>query len=400
MASDELASGDPDARIVRLLVMDDAGDVPTLYQVPIVERSTVPRGAGPYFIGRNDDDVYLFDGPHDPAFTDALIADAAPGLTGVTGAQVMRGEQSNTSIVYDVDGSPAVICKVFRALHNGENPDVTLQAALSAAGSPYVPRFVGQVTAEWDDVGEPNGRAAGNLAFAQEFLPEVEDGWRLALRSAASGESFVELARALGTAVAEVHSTLSSVMPTREASEGDTVAMVSAWHRRLAIAAREVPVIEEHREQIEHIYDTAQQSDWPRLQRIHGDLHLGQSLWVVDRGWVLVDFEGEPLRPMRERNRPDSALRDVSGMLRSFDYAAGATEGWPVDWAAGCREAFLEGYAVASGIDLGSHRALLDAFELDKAVYEAIYEARNRPEWIGIPVRGIEQLLARDTRVS
>jgi predicted trehalose synthase len=86
-------------------------------------------------------------------------------------------------------------------------------------------------------------------------------------------------------------------------------------------------------------------------------------------------------------------------MLRSFDYAAGATAGWPVEWAAGCREAFLEGYAAASGITLAVHTALLDAFELDKAVYEAIYEARNRPEWIGIPMRGIEQLLARTARI-
>jgi len=400
LSSSEFPSSDPTAKIVTHLVMDDAGDVPTLYQVPVVERDTVPRGAGPYFIGRNDDGVYLFDGPHDPVYALALLLAVAPDVDGVTGSAVMKGEQSNTSIVYDIDGSPTIICKVFRALHHGENPDVTLQAALSTAGSPYVPRFVGFLSDDWEDVGQASGRAHGNLAFAQEFLSEVEDGWKLALRSAASGESFSALAGALGLATAGVHSTLAEVMPTREATAGDTVSIVSEWHSRLAIAAREVPSIEAHRAEIEAVYDAAQHVTWPRLQRIHGDLHLGQALWVVGRGWVLVDFEGEPLRPMYERDRPDSSLRDVSGMLRSFDYAAGATEGWPVEWAATCRAAFLEGYATASGIDLSTHQVLLDAFELDKAVYEAIYEARNRPTWIHIPVSGIENLLSRESSVS
>jgi len=117
---------------------------------------------------------------------------------------------------------------------------------------------------------------------------------------------------------------------------------------------------------------------------------------VPDRGWVLVDFEGEPLRPMHERDRPDVALRDVAGMLRSFDYAAGSTPGLPPEWAPDCRAAFLEGYAAESGIDLDARQSLLAAFELDKAVYEAIYEALNRPDWLAIPLHGIETLLAAD----
>lgn len=121
---------------------------------------------------------------------------------------------------------------------------------------------------------------------------------------------------------------------------------------------------------------------------------------MPDHGWVLLDFEGEPLRPMHERRLPDVALRDVAGMLRSFDYAAGAHEqaepgASRAAWAAASRAAFLEGYTERAGDAVTAHRAVLDAFELDKAVYEAIYEARNRPEWLSIPVAAVQRLAGR-----
>jgi predicted trehalose synthase len=139
---------------------------------------------------------------------------------------------------------------------------------------------------------------------------------------------------------------------------------------------------------------------WPTLQRIHGDLHLGQAVQAPELGWVLLDFEGEPLRPMPERSRPDLPLRDVAGMLRSFDYVAGslAQQDPPVDaaaWASAARNAFLDGYVATSGHDVRTGRALLDAFEVDKAVYEAIYEVRNRPDWLGIPLAAITRLVER-----
>jgi maltokinase len=380
--------------IVNHLIMDHGGAVPTLYQVPVVERETPLANGESALIGITDAGISLYDGPHDPAYTAALARDFAPELVDrITGSAVMTGEQSNTSIVFSVADGASVICKVFRALHDGENPDVTLQGALSIAGSPFVPRFVGSIAAEWPDSGQPTGVAHGSLAFAQEFLPGAEDGWKLALRSTATDDAFSTHARGLGVATAEVHTTLAEVMPTQEATDENARGMLAAWDRRLALALREVPGLSVHAASIEQVYAAASDSDWPRLQRVHGDLHLGQALWIAERGWVLVDFEGEPLRPMNERDRPDSALRDVAGMLRSFDYAAGATPGWPVGWAAACRAAYLEGYAAASGIALEEHQSLLDAFELDKAVYEAIYEARNRPTWLGIPLRGIEQLL-------
>jgi maltokinase len=139
-----------------------------------------------------------------------------------------------------------------------------------------------------------------------------------------------------------------------------------------------------------------------RLIRHHGDFHLGQTLRAAGR-WVLLDFEGEPARSMRERRRKRSPLRDVAGMLRSFAYAASASEllhgvAAPEDWEQRAREAFLGGYfATVDGGLLPTGQAgierLLAIFELEKAVYELRYELNNRPDWVGIPVAGIARLL-------
>lgn len=426
----ELPTVEEDARVRTLLVMDDASEPPVLYQVPAVER--VDRLHAPeasdHLIGRLPDDGYLYDGPHDRAYTDALLATivgdreaASQGAVAIghysgtatrppttSPASVLGGEQSNTSIIFRPADTAPIICKLFRQLHHGENPDVTLQTALASSGSPHVPASVGDVVGEWDDVGRPDGRARGHLAFAQEFLPGVEDAWRVALSSAAAGTPFTDEARALGAAVAEVHLSLGRLFPREEPSPEHIHALTSAWSRRLAIAAAEVPELEPHRAAIEAFYERAQAGEWPELQRIHGDLHLGQVLLVPDRGWVLLDFEGEPMRPMQDRQRPDVPARDVAGMLRSFDYVAGSTglalperAGSAVAWADAARRAFLEGYVAASGLDLSGYRDLLAAFELDKAVYEAIYETRNRPTWAAIPLHAIMSLLeSGPTRVG
>ena len=420
-----LERGDGD--VVVHLVIDRAGSSPVLYQVPVTVRSAPVAGLEDALI-ESDGTRFVYDGPRDPLFARALFeliadggtSDAEGGLGGaraeghrqpgaVIGAfaspRILSGEQSNTSIIVQTtaeDGSAGtpVIVKVFRALHHGENPDVTVQSALNAAGSTLVPPVIGNVTGEWDDRGEPSGRAFGHLAFAQEFLPGVEDAWRVALEAVAGDTDFTGPARELGLATAQVHSTLADVMPTEDATPEVVQRMIATMRRRLRIASSEVPVIAEDADAIDAVFQAAEQAPWPRLQRIHGDYHLGQVLAVPGRGWVLLDFEGEPLRPMHERLLPDIALRDVAGMLRSFDYAAGAHEqASPGDsraaWALASRRAFLEGYTEEAGDAVTAHRAVLDAFELDKAIYEAIYEARNRPEWLSIPVTAVQRLVGR-----
>lgn len=379
------------AGATRYLLMDDAGAVPTLYNVPLAEVSD----PGDLEVVTTTAEGYaVVDATRHPAFTVGLLADMGVDTSRVTGSRVLTGEQSNTSIVYDVDGAPAIILKLFRTLHHGENPDVTVQRVLSEAGSPYVPRFYGSADAEWPDVGRDSGAARGTLGFAQEFLPGVRDGWAIALDAAREGRDFTDAAHDLGVAVAGVHGALRDALESMDASPDQLAAVGRAWRRRLAIASAEVPAVADRVAAIDAVYAAALDRPWPRLQRIHGDLHLGQVLAVPHGGWRIVDFEGEPLRPMAERAVPDLSPRDVAGMLRSFDYA-GAVGAGPdaAAWAAACREAFLTAYADAPGA-IALDPVLLRALVLDKAVYESIYEARNRPDWLAVPLAGIDVALA------
>ncbi|QWT23504.1 phosphotransferase [Subtercola sp. PAMC28395] len=432
-------AADPGTHLVTALVLDEGGPQGKLYQVPItVRRDRMPGESQPLIavFDHPGPSAFVYDGTHDLDYSSALLdlvtrdgvtaAEGASASIGgatasgrsqtpghplvVVSSKVLSGEQSNTSIIMTVttaDGEPApgVICKVFRVLHHGNNPDVVLQSALAKAGSDKVPASIGSVVGQWQDSRMPDGRTSGHLAFAQQFLPGVEDAWRVALESARKVESFTAEARALGAATAEVHETLAEVMPTLAPSPELIAGVLASMRRRHAGAVREVPALAAHSEAIEHLFEVAAASPWPRLQRIHGDYHLGQVLAVPDGGWVLVDFEGEPLRPMVERNQPDLTLRDIAGMLRSFDYVAGSfAQSHPGDeklgddaaaWAHEARDAFLDGYAERSGIELRANRALLDAFEIDKALYEAIYEVRNRPSWVTIPVTAVARLANR-----
>ena len=423
--------GEAAAQARTLLVADEGAQPATLYQVPVVIRPTsAVDPASAHVIGSPAPGATLVDGPFDPAYTEALlrlvtgggrsappddrareagasasargIPSASARATGAYTARVLDGEQSNTSIIYRGDDESApIICKVFRQLHPGVNPDIELQTALAEAGSAHVPRAVGHVAGRWPD---PSGEGLvdGSLAFAQEFVPGVEDAWRVALRAAAAGEAFDASARGLGVATAEVHVALADLFDAVPAAEEDRARISDAWRRRLSAAIAESPEIEAAREAIEAVYARAEQRDWPALQRVHGDYHLGQVILAPGRGWVLLDFEGEPIRPMAERTRPDLAIRDVAGMLRSFDYVAGSLRlehperpAEPVEeWASAARSSFLEGYVEASGADPVVLQPLLAALELDKAVYEAVYEARNRPDWIAIPLDAIRRLTA------
>ncbi|MDL5350591.1 phosphotransferase [Microbacterium sp. zg-YB36] len=427
IASWDIPTAEPGVRVRTLLVVDEGALPAVVYQVPLVARATsaVSAAAAAHIIGHPEPGTTLIDGPHDPAYCAALLGLVTAGGTArgprtvatgrpVTAASypasatadhqtgVVTGEQSNTSIVFHfADDTPPVICKLFRQVQPGLNPDIELNTALSDARSPHVPRAVGWLACEWPDTATSAGAVTGSLAFAQEFFPSVEDAWRVALRSAAHGVDFGQSAYDLGAATADVHRSLAHVFPAAPASTGNRAALRDAWQRRLATAIAEVRPLAEARQAIEAVYDRALEVDWPPLQRIHGDYHLGQVVLVPDRGWVLLDFEGEPLRAMTERMLPDLALRDVAGMLRSFDYVAGSIRldhpdrsAAVRDWARVAREGFLAGYSHRAGSRVTTTGPLLDALELDKAVYEATYESRSRPTWVTIPLRAIERLVA------
>ncbi|MET4077336.1 aminoglycoside phosphotransferase [Janibacter sp. UYMM211] len=395
------------------------------YQVPLTYRGAPLPGADDALVGELDHPVlghrWVYDAPHDPVYVSQLLAlvrgraqaqegsvsdTPRPDVAGaphpawtsdpeVVTSSVLRGEQSNTSVVVETGAEP-VIVKIFRTLSPGDNPDVTLQGALGAANCPYVPATVGHVAGAWRDA---DGQThLGHLAVAQEYLRGSRDAWRVALERASSGTPFAEEARALGVVTADIHHTLARVLPTRPADDDLVAAQVSGMRRRASLALGEVPALAEHEPAFRDVFTRARAARWPAMQRIHGDYHLGQVLHVPDRGWVVIDFEGEPLRPLAERNALDAPLRDVAGMLRSIDYA-GASSGLPdaeaAAWVAETSRAFLEGYAEA-GHDARDDAAVLTALTLDKALYEVVYEARNRPTWLAIPVRAVTRLLQED----
>src|SRR3954466_3880338 len=200
---------------------------------------------------------------------------------------------------------------------------------------------------------------------------------------------------------------MREVLPSATAGPEESQATARQLHERLDAALLVVPELAEHADAMRGLYDEVAARTAPvEVQRVHGDYHLGQVLRTQD-GWVLLDFEGEPARSLEERTALMSPLRDVAGMLRSFDYAARhllaeRTGEQPLayranEWADRNRTAFCDGYAKAAGSDPRDNSVLLRAFELDKAVYEVVYEARNRPTWLAIPLGSVERLATEVT---
>ena len=412
---EERLSAGEDVRHTLLHVTDDGGGT-ELYQVLLGHRSgeVEPRLKNAV-VGEVEGRV-LYDAVHDPVAVGSLLQLLAGRRTlsrlsfTSTGeldtslpSRVMGAEQSNTSVVYGED----YILKMFRRVQPGLNPDLEISRALADAGSPYIAAPLG-----WLE-GQVGGETT-TLALLQQYQRNSTEGWAMATASVRDlfaeadlhadevGGDFAGESERLGVATAEVHVLLREVLPSGTADADECARTSRQLHERLDAALAVVPDLAPYADALRSAYDAvAGLSRSVPVQRVHGDYHLGQVL-RTDHGWVLLDFEGEPARPLAERTALMSPLRDVAGMLRSYDYAARhllAERGSDsqlayraTEWAERNRQAFCDGYARAAGADPRDEAVLLRAFELDKAVYEVVYEARNRPAWLPIPVGSIERL--------
>jgi maltokinase len=446
---------------------------PQAYQVFVGVRDGLPHRLRHAAIGDPDEPVQeiggvCYDGLHDAELTGWLLEriahrDAVGPLRfdRLAGYQldtdqrslVLTGEQSNTSLVY----GDKYIAKVFRRPAPGRSPELELGLALAVAKSPHIAPPIGWAefdaefdTADADDEADSRADARGQsaaevlageggrsaadpaadepitLLILQPFLPSATDGWVLALTSvrdlfaaepdisaARAGADFAPEARRLGQATARVHRSLAVTLPTGWLEPKETDELAQNMKRQLEVTARRVPALQEYAAELSEALDQLGALTGPLpVQRVHGDYHLGQAMRTIS-GWILLDFEGEPARPLAERRAPASPLKDIAGMLRSFDYAAhhllanmlpmsvdpaGSTElmvARAAEWAARNRDAFCRGYAEVTGYDPRAETTVLRAFEIDKAVYEVGYEAANRPSWLSIPLNACARLAAK-----
>lgn len=413
--------------------VEGAADRTEVYQVPLVFYTDPEHRLDHAFIGWWEEPdhgwVHAYDALHDREAMACWLRsfDAASGSTVTAGSlsfhrlpghdldleshsTLFAGEQSNSSVAFGEDS----ILKVFRKITAGVNPDVEIHERLTQAASGHVAALYGWVehNPTAGSVVEPVETL--QLGVLQQFLRTATDGFDLALASVRNlfseadlhahevGGDFAAESARLGEALREIHDALAEQFPTDEAT--DAGGLAKAMTARLDAALPVVPGLSTHADRLRELYAAVGRLDTVRAQRVHGDLHLGQTLRTA-LAWKIVDFEGEPARPLAERMLPDSRWRDVAGMLRSLDYAPHVVERTQLDhdvdgaeqrafraaeWTHRNQNYFLVAYAGGELTD--DQRTLLDAYVADKAVYECVYEIRNRPAWVTIPLAALAQI--------
>jgi maltose alpha-D-glucosyltransferase/alpha-amylase len=398
-----------------------------------------------------------------------VVATALPALREIVAQtppapRLLRVEQTNTSIAFD----GKLIMKLYRRIEEGRGLDLEVGRFLTKHGFPHAPRVVGAIEYEVE-------KQVSTLAVLHSFTANEGDAWQFTIdtlgtfyeRAAARGGrpavepvstatllqnaaqeppqiarelvgSYLEDARLLGLRTAELHNVLSSDPDDPDfALEPFTIFYQRSLYQSMrnltgrvfqSLAARLHTLPEGLRTDAQQVLEL-QPDVLARFRRLiemkihgvrircHGDYHLGQVLFT-GKDFVITDFEGEPLHPLSERRLKRSPLRDVAGMLRSFDYAAytplvrgqagivfrtedrAALEQWARAWDTWVAASFLGGYfgaaaAVLVPPTMAELETLLDAYLLEKAVYELGYEMNNRPDWLPIPIRGMLELLGK-----
>jgi len=326
----------------------------------------------------------VVDTPRSPRAMAAFLAAVTnPGTPGVTWlgpppppdapTKVFAGEQSNTTVRVGDD----VLFKMFRHLSPGPNIEASMMAALRDSG--ITPRLVGTLST----IG-----GAFDLGLFAQRIKGATEGWKYCVDAFGQGRPVDDEMRALGVTLRRLHGQLAAVFGTSVVDGRSIAAQMLA---RLDAACEQVTELDEMKVSLSAILDLG---DNPvEVQRVHGDFHLGQTLTSPD-GWKIIDFEGEPLKTPAERAAPDAVWRDVAGLLRSLDYArhhdATADDDAGRGWYESARRAFLDGYLGGDTVP----QAMLTAYEVDKAVYELVYETRNRPAWARIPRAAIMEALS------
>ena len=425
---------EPEGPLVIVLLEVD-GD---RYHLPV----TIARQAGPGgAIARLGADAVVVDAHEDPRFGRRLLAAiaASRSILGLAGrfhfrptpgwafppdpdalaVRPLSGEQSNTSVVI----GPGLLLKSLRRPQPGINPDLEITRFLTTRTAfRQVPRLAGWV--EYDGADGP-----ATLGIVQELVENTGDGWKHVTTTLQGGAGaldpeLIEDARRLGATTAGLHVALASDPSDPDfRPEPITADDVERWAAAVirdleasdlaSALAQCPPFLEEAPRSVAHARAMLEPLTGTVKIRTHGDYHLGQVLKTRD-GFVIIDFEGEPARPLAERRLKHSALRDVAGMLRSLDYAAHAVAFTRPEaerasalaalaaWETRARRAFLEGYRtaidrsaapLAPASEAALHRACA-AFELEKACYELRYELNNRPDWTAIPLAGITRILS------